>query len=411
LFKDVNGGVFLLSPLFKTKHDFMHPTPMSKRIYLDNAATTRIDDEVVQAMLPYLQDNYGNPSSTYSYGREARLAVERARKEVAQLLGAPKESIVFTSGGTESNNMAILAAVRDLACHHIVYTPTEHHSVLHAVEHYAQDGVTMSPLKLVGEGMVDMDDLEWQLRNLSVAGERCLVCIMHANNETEVMADLAAIGRLCRHYGAIFLADCVATIGHLPLSFGELPVDLATAAAHKFHGPKGAGLLYIRPGLPIGALLHGGGQERNQRAGTENVAGIIGLATALRIFYRDYDKDSPAIRHLRLHTWLELHSRIPDIQLNGDLGEGLYTLLNVSLPKTARTEGILNFLDELGICLSGGSACLAGAASHVLAALGRDNGVPLRFSFSKYNTLDEVNVVVGLLEGLAAGKVVGATFT
>jgi cysteine desulfurase len=382
--------------------------PMSTRIYFDNAATTRLDEELLQAMHPYWTEHFGNPSSSYSYGRQARLAVEKARRDIGQLLGAPKEAIIFTSGGTESNNTAIAGAIRDLDCHHILYAPTEHHSVLHAVKHYATGGITMSPIRVLGEGTVDMDDLELQLRTMTAAGDRCMVCVRHANNETGVIADLVAIGQLCRHYGAFFLADCVATIGHLPIALNELPVDLVTGAAHKFHGPNGVGLLYVRPGLPIGPLLYGGGQERERRAGTENVASVVGMAAALSIFARDYDKDSPAIRHLRLHAWMQLQSRINGIRFNGSLGGGLYTILNVTFPLTPQTENLLLLLDELGICVSGGSACLAGAASHVLAALGREDGVPVRMSFSKFNTIEEVNVVVGLLEGLVKGKVVVA---
>lgn len=367
------------------------------RIYLDNAATTRLDAEVLQAMLPYLEFSYGNPSSTHSAGREARMAVEFSRKKIAAILGVAPATLVFTSGGTESNNMAIAGAVEHLRCDHILYSPTEHHSVLHAIEHYATGHVTHSPLPLIGEGTIDLNDLGRQLQAHHVAGSKCLVSVMHSNNETGVVNNLAAIGTICRTYGAVYMADCVPTIGHCPINLSKIPVDLATAAAHKFHGPKGAGLLYVRDGLSIGPLLHGGGQERNRRAGTENVAAIVGMAQALAIAYRDHNRDAQHIRNLRAHLWNELIERLPVITLNGDLEDGLYTILNIALPKTERTDNALLALDERDICVSGGSACTAGADSHVMAALGRADRVNIRLSFSKYNTLPEIHRTVDAL--------------
>jgi cysteine desulfurase len=375
----------------------VHPTPINKRIYLDNAATTRPDPDVVATMLPHLQEDYGNPSSQYSEGREARLAIETSRKEIAARLGAKPGALVFTSGGTESNNMAIAGAIQSIGCTHILYAPTEHHSVLRPIEHWAQAGISSSPIRLDKEGHTDLADLEQQLIARTHEAEKCLVCLMHANNETGIFHDLTKIGRICRQYKAIYLADCVATIGHYPIPLGDLPVDLATAAAHKFHGPKGIGLLYVRPGLELTPLLHGGGQERERRAGTENVAGIVGMAKALAIALRDYEKDSPAIRHLRYHCWRELNLKIPGIRLNGDLATGLYTILNVTLPPSSRAESALTELDQRGISCSGGSACHAGAPSHVLAALGKTDGTTIRFSFSKYNTAADIDTAVDAL--------------
>jgi len=368
------------------------------RIYLDNAATTRIDPEVLDAMMPWLSDSYGNPSSQYSYGREARLAIESSRKQAASVLGVDPDCLTFTSGGTEANNMAIAAAVQHPGCTHILYNPLEHHSVLHAIQHYAKGSVTSSALPLRSDGHVDSLVLESQLMDHRLAGRRCLVCIMHANNETGLITDVMEVGTLCRRHDAIYLADCVCSIGHYPMNLGALPIDLATAAAHKFHGPKGIGLLYARTGLQITPLLHGGGQERNRRAGTENVAGIIGMTRALTIAGRDHPADSAHIRSLRDRLLQGLQTRIPSARINSHPLYGLYTVLNISLPRTAETETLLLELDIAGICVSSGSACHAGAPSHVMAALGRGDDVTLRFSFSKYNTTAEIDRVLDVLQ-------------
>jgi cysteine desulfurase len=375
----------------------MPPTPDRRRIYLDNAATTRPEPDVVAAMLPHLQEDYGNPSSQYAEGRKGRLAIETSRKEIAARLGTKPGNLIFTSGGTESNNMAIAGAIHGLGCTHILYSPTEHHSILHPIDHYTRGGISSSPIRLDAEGRADLADLEQQLSARTHEGDRCLVCLMHANNETGIIQDLTRIGQICHANNAIYLADCVATIGHLPLTLGGLPVDLASAAAHKFHGPKGVGLLYVRPGLGLSPLLHGGGQERERRAGTENVAGVAGMATALAIALRDYEKDSQAIQHLRHHCWRQLKLTIPGVRLNSDLATGLYTILNVTLPPSARAEAALIELDQRGIACSGGSACHAGAPSHVLAALGKTDGTTIRFSFSKYNTTADIDTAVDAL--------------
>ncbi len=370
-------------------------TDFPDRIYLDNAATTSMAEEVLEAMLPFFRDDFGNPSSLYSYGREARLRVERARKGIAGTLGVKPANLIFTSGGTESDNMAIAGAVRSLGCNHILYPPTEHHAVLHAVGHYSDTcGVTRSVLMLHEEGLVNFTDLEMQLADQAFLGNKCLVCVMHANNETGVIADLKRIGALCRRYDAVFFSDCVQTIGHYPMSLGELPVDLASAAAHKFHGPKGTGVLYVREGLSVGPLIHGGGQERGLRAGTENVAGIVGLAKALEIAMRDFEKDSLYIAHLRGYLRTKLERLMPGMEFNGESAKGLYTVLSVSFPKTARSESLLLEWEMRGICVSGGSACSGGAGSHVMQALGKSGRVHVRFSFSRYNTVEEVERVV-----------------
>jgi cysteine desulfurase len=374
------------------------PIDKNSRIYLDNAATTRMDDEVLAAMIPWLAEDFGNPSSQYSYGREARLAVERARKQAASLLGVDPGSIVFTSGGTEANNMAIAGAIHSLGCTHVLFNPLEHHSVLHAIQHYAKDPVTSSALSLRPDGHVNEFELETQLMDAQRAGRRCLVCIMQANNETGLMTDVPEIGALCRRYNAVYFADCVCTIGHYPLSLRDLPIDLASAAAHKFHGPKGVGFLYMRPGLEIGPLLHGGGQERNRRAGTENVAGIVGMVHALAIAHQDYDSDSPRIRHLRHCLLRGLQDRIPAARINSHPKFGLYPLVSVSFARTDATESLIVELDLQGICVSSGSACTGGAASHVMAALGHGDDVTVRFSLSKFNTLEDIDRTLDLLQ-------------
>ncbi|HVG15658.1 MAG TPA: cysteine desulfurase family protein, partial [Chitinophagaceae bacterium] len=272
-----------------------------ERIYLDNAATTPLDKEVLDAMLPYLNTHFGNPSSIYSYGRETRLAIETARKSVAKILGAKPGEIFFTSGGTESNNTAITAAVRDLGCTHIITSAIEHHAVLHTVEHLQKSGViTLSYVELFENGGVNYDDLEKQLSELSKEGKKCLVSLMHANNEIGTLLDLAKAGAICEKYEALFHSDCVQTVGHYPIDLQGLNVQFISAAGHKFHGPKGVGVLYVKEGVQIQPFIFGGGQERNMRAGTENVYGIVGFAKALQIAERDYQKDSAYIKALKM---------------------------------------------------------------------------------------------------------------
>lgn len=366
------------------------------RIYFDNAATTSLDREVLDAMLPYMTTHFGNPSSIYSYGRESRLAIETARKTVARLLNAHPGEIFFTSGGTESNNTAILSSIRDLGCRHIITSPIEHHAVLHTVEHYDnQDEVTSSFVKLLPNGHVDLADLEEQLKKSSV---RCLVSLMHANNEVGNLLDLDAVGNLCKTYNAIFHSDCVQTVGHYPLDLRNTPVHFISGAGHKFHGPKGVGILYINDNVKIKPFIYGGGQERNMRAGTENLYGIVGFARALELAMAHYEKDSAYILSLKQYMKQQLAAQIPGVQFNGDVdGRSLYTVLSVAFPKNEKSEMILFNLDINHICVSGGSACSSGAdvGSHVIRAINNDpNRVTVRFSFSKHNTTAEVDRVI-----------------
>lgn len=371
------------------------------RIYLDNAATTPLDPEVLQTMLPYMATHFGNPSSIYSYGRETRLAIENARKTVARLLGCSPGSIFFTSGGTESNNTAILAAIRDLGCQHIISSPIEHHAVLHTVEHYGQQGsVTTSFVALNDEGQVVYEDLEQQL---STQNKKCLVSLMHANNEIGVLLDLQRVGDICKKYGAIFHSDCVQTVGHYPINLKELYVHFISGASHKFHGPKGVGILYINEEVNIKPLILGGGQERNMRAGTENVYGIVGFAKALELSAEHYERDSSYIKDLKEYMRQQLVEKVPGVSFNCFGGQTLYTVLSACFPKTTKSEYLLMSLDMHHICASGGSACSSGAdaGSHVIRALKKDDdAVTVRFSFSKYNTKEEIDCVVAKLKDL-----------
>ena len=370
------------------------------RIYFDNAATTPLDSRVLDAMMPYLTEKFGNPSSIYSYGREGRLAIETARKSVAKILNAHPAEIFFTSGGTESSNTAINSAVQDLECRHIITSAIEHHATLHTVEHLNKKcSVKLSHVKLLSDGHVDLDDLD---KLLSSSPEKSLVTLMHANNEIGNMLDIHAAGEICKRHGAIFHSDTVQTVGHFPFDLRNTPVHFITAAGHKFHGPKGVGLLYINENVKINPFIHGGSQERNMRAGTENLYGIVGFAKALELATADYVKDREYIFGLKKYMMESLKRSIPGVSFNGDpLGRSLYTVLSVSFRKTEKSEMMLFNLDIHHICASGGSACTSGAdqGSHVIRAINNDpNQVTVRFSFSKHNTTGEIDTAVRILQ-------------
>jgi cysteine desulfurase len=372
------------------------------RIYFDNAATTPLDPEVLESMMPYLTEKFGNPSSIYSYGRESRLAVETARKTVASILNAHPAEIFFTSGGTESTNTAISSSVRDLGCRHIISSPIEHHATLHTVEHLHRCGeAALSYVKLLPNGHVDLEDLASLLEN---SEQKCLVTLMHANNEIGNMLDIDAVGALCKRYGAIFHSDTVQTVGHFPFDLRNTPVHFITGAGHKFHGPKGVGLLYINENVKIKPYIHGGSQERNMRAGTENLYGIVGFAKALQKATERLDADRTYINGLKYYMMEQLGKHIEGLCFNGDpLGRSLYTVLSVSFPKTEKSEMILFNLDIHNICASGGSACTSGAdqGSHVIRAINNNpNQVTVRFSFSRHNTREEIDYVVETLKGI-----------
>ena len=366
------------------------------RIYFDNAATTALDKEVLEAMLPYMTTHFGNPSSIYSYGRETRLAIENARKSVAKILNAHPGEIFFTSGGTESNNAAIASAIRDLGCRHIISSPIEHHAVLHTVEHYDKEDIISSRhVKVLPDGHIDMENLEELLANQD---ERCLVSLMHANNEIGNLLNIYAVGNLCKKYSAIFHSDCVQTVGHYPFDLRNTPVHFISGAGHKFHGPKGAGILYINENVKVRPFIFGGAQERNMRAGTENLYGIVGFAKALELATANFENDSTYIQSLKTYMIERLRKKIPNVSFNGDVeGKSLYTILSVSLPKTEKSEMMLFNLDINNICASGGSACTSGAdqGSHVIREINTNpNQVTVRFSFSKFNSKDEIDIVV-----------------
>jgi len=367
---------------------------MNQIAYLDNAATTKLDPQVLDAMIPYLGEFYGNPSSTYSLGRQSRLAIESSRKQIAEILGVKPTTIYFTSGGTESNNTAISSAVKQLGCTHIITSPIEHHAVLHTVEHYCKDGkVTFSFVKLNASGEVDLADLEIQLADKTKAGHKCFVSLMHANNEIGVLLDIEAVGAISRRYGAIFHSDCVQTIGHYPINLSEAGVHFASASGHKFHGPKGTGILYVSEGTNFNPLIHGGSQERKKRAGTENVAGIIGFTHALALSMNNLPYDRSYISSLNKRMRMGLTSISRNITFNTD-EKWLYTVLSVNFPAGSNTDLMLALMDRIGIFASGGSACSSGddGGSHVLTALNNGHsGATIRFSFSKMTTVEDID--------------------
>jgi cysteine desulfurase len=380
---------------------------MKQSIYLDNAATTPLDHEVLETMLPYMKENFGNPSSTYSVGRTSRIAIETARKTVAQLLGVKPANILFTSGGTESNNTAILSSIRDLGVTHIISSPIEHHAVLHTVEHYNHThNIPVSMVALTKEGEVIYEDLEKQLKALMDAGQKCLVSLMHANNEIGTLLDLNRVGKLCKQYKAYFHSDCVQTVGHYPINLLESGVHFISGSGHKFHGPKGTGILFVSNEIQIQPLIHGGGQEHNLRAGTENVYGIVGFAKALAMAMQSYENESKYISSLKVCMKQKLEECIPGISFNSP-DDSLYTLLSVCFPKSEESESLLFNLDLAGVSVSGGSACSSGdnGGSHVIKALQKVNDcTTIRFSFSKYNTTSEIDNVVGILQNILGVK-------
>jgi cysteine desulfurase len=371
------------------------------KVYLDNAATTPVHPDVVATMLPLLQNGFGNPSSIHAFGREIRTTIEQARKKIATQINCSPGEIFFTSGGTEANNMAIRCSVEQLNIKHAITSPTEHHAVLHTLEDLAHQGkIKLSLVKVDSKGNVDIGHLEELLAN----NERSLVSLMHANNELGVILPIQTVGEICKKYDAIFHSDTVQTMGHYPFDMQKLNVHFINCAAHKFHGPKGIGFIYINQTIKIAPFITGGSQERNMRGGTENVYGIAGLAKALEIAYNDLTADTNYIRSLKDYMRNKLSETIPDIKFNGDLSDGsLYTVLNVSFPPSNFAEMMLFNLDIKGIAASGGSACSSGSnvGSHVLGAIGVDPARPcVRFSFSKLNTKAEIDYTIDVLKGL-----------
>lgn len=370
------------------------------RVYLDNAATTPLDPEVFEAMKPFMLEDFGNPSSTHAHGRKVRAAIETARKKVAELLNCTPGEIIFTSGGTEADNAIITSATQTYKIQHVISSAIEHHAVTHTLELLARlSMIQLHHVKLDSMGHVDMADLE----RLVSAFPGALVSLMHANNEIGNVLDIEKVGDLVQQNKGYFHSDTVQTMGHYRHDMKKLKVHGMTAGAHKFHGPKGVGFMYLNKDKKIQPFLHGGAQERNMRGGTENVYGIIGLAKALEIAYRDMDEHQRYIKGLKSRMIEKLKENIPGVTFHGDsanLDRSLYTVLNVSLPESDENEMLLFNLDLQGISASGGSACSSGAStgSHVLGALypNAQRGA-VRFSFSKYNKPEEIDFAVNKL--------------
>jgi cysteine desulfurase len=373
------------------------------RVYLDNAATTPLDPEVFEAMKPFMLEDFGNPSSTHAHGRKVRAAIESARKKIAELLNCTAGEIIFTSGGTEADNAILVSSIHTYGIRHVISSPIEHHAVEHTLGNLAKQGlIQLNMVNLDEKGHVDIGHLEILLK----ANPNSLVSLMHANNEIGNLLDIQRVGDLCKQYQAYFHSDTVQTVGHYGHDLSKINVHGMTAAAHKFHGPKGVGFMFIRKDKKIHPFVHGGAQERNMRGGTENVYGIIGLAKALEIAYREMQDHQRHIIALKSTMIEKLKAAIQGVTFNGDsadLNKSLYTVLNVSLPESEENDMVLFNLDLQGISASGGSACSSGATqgSHVLGSLypGSKRGA-VRFSFSKYNKPEDIDVAVKALSEL-----------
>ncbi len=370
-----------------------------KNIYFDNAATTPIDSRVVDAMIPILKENFGNPSSIHSNGRIARSVIEKSRKQVASFFNSNPSEFFFTSGGTEADNMILRCCVEDLGVTHIITSRLEHHAVLHTAEELRDaEGVKLSLVNVCSKGIIDLNHLEELLK----LGGKTLVSLMHANNEIATKLPLKEVGEICKEYDALFHSDTVQTIGHYSFDFSDLNLHFATCAAHKFNGPKGIGFLYMRSDAQLKPMITGGAQERNMRAGTENIYGIVGLAKALELAYDGLEEHHRDIQILKSYMIKRLKEEIPGVSFNGDSEstDSLYTVLNVCFPNSDVDEMFLYHLDIEGISVSGGSACSSGSniGSHVLRGIGTSMERPsVRFSFGRFNTIAEVDKTVEVL--------------
>jgi cysteine desulfurase len=373
------------------------------KVYLDNAATTPLSPEVLEHMLPYIKDHFGNPSSTHSFGRKTKTAIENARRTIAKCLNCLPSEIFFTSGGTEADNLALHTAVRDLGCTHIITSAIEHSAVIKTAELLHQQGkAKLSLVRLTEQGHVDLLHLE----ELLSTHPSSFVSLMHGNNEIANLLPLQEVGTMCQKYGAYFHSDTVQTMGHYAMNLQELPIHFLNAAGHKFHGPKGIGFIYIHRSIKINPDITGGGQERGVRGGTENIYGIVGIAKALELATAHMKEHQQHIHGLKVHMITRLREEVPGIVFNGDSAnsESLYTVLSTTFPATENSDMMLFLLDLEGVAASGGSACSSGASkgSHVLEAINalRPGSASVRFSFGRYTTKTEVDYAVEKIKSL-----------
>ena len=374
------------------------------KIYFDNAATTEISEKVIAEMMKAMKVNYGNPSSTHSHGRNSKAILELSRKNIAEKFNVNPKEIIFTSGGTESNNMIIKTVVIAQNIERIISTKIEHKAVLNSIESIAKErGTTILFLDVDEYGLPNKQQLIEYLEN---SDEKTLVSLMHINNETGTMIDLEEFGKICKSNNALFHSDTVQTIGHYNIELDKINIDFMTCSAHKFHGPKGVGFAYIKNGQTVKPLIEGGAQERGYRGGTESIHNIVGLKTAIDISYENLENDSKKVKELKDHFIKTVMERIPETKINGkhNINESSYAILNLCLPINSDKKTILNFkLDLAGISCSSGSACQSGSSqpSHVLSEMLSEDDmkkISLRFSFSKFNTIKEVDYVVEFLK-------------
>ena len=372
-------------------------------VYFDNAATTPMRAEVISAMHEVMQTAYGNPSSTHGFGRAAKALLENARKSIATHFNASAQEIIFTSGGTESDNMILRCAVKDLGVTTIISSPLEHHAILHALDQLEAEGVTIHYVDHDADGELNYEHLETLLAQDTT---KKLVTLMYVNNEIGNLLDGVRVGALCKEHSALFHSDAVQSVGHFKMDMQELPMDFFSAAAHKFHGPKGVGFSFVRKQTQIKPFILGGAQERGLRAGTESVHNVVGMQKALDIAYAQLEEERSHILQLKSRFITELKALFPDVQFNGkcsNIDASTYTVVNVGLPVTEDKAGLLNFhLDLKGVACSKGSACQSGSGkgSHVIGALqqkGSSDLPALRFSFSGFNTEAEVAYVMEVL--------------
>lgn len=377
-----------------------------RQVYFDNAATTPVLPEVITRMSEVLSEQFGNPSSTHAFGRSAKSVIELCRKNIAKRLNAHPSEIIFTSGGTEADNLILRGCVRDLGVRVIITSPIEHHAVLHTVEALAKEyTIEIRYVKLSETGAVDLQDLRNLL--LEYPEGKVLVSLMHVNNEVGNILSIKRVGRICKQYGAYFHSDTVQTIGHYPLDLEEIQVDFITASAHKFHGPKGVGFAYIRRGNALHSSLYGGEQEKGLRAGTESVHDIAGMEVAFNQAYEKLDEHTAYLQDLKVYFIAQIKVHFPEAIFNGrctDMQRSSYCIINVGFPSLKdKNDTLLFLLDMKGVACSKGSACQSGSVqtSHVLKAILPEEQLKypsLRFSFSTFNTHEEVDFTIKMLK-------------